>query len=206
MQVGKPRNHQPNQCRCDVQSYQKLASADQITDNVPKSEIRVVAFGAANIRAMRGRSFGPTESIYKRLRQVRGIHVIKVDEYLTSQKCCRCGHQLNKVYRPAQEDQPQASPRPMEGVPDPPCNAPPSTRITRHIHGVLQCSNSSCGTIDGSSRRNPTWWNRDVNAAINIANVLVHMLVHGEHSRPQALMRPTSHNPSIVRNDQKISL
>jgi len=131
--------------------------------NRPASEV-VIGWGDfSQFNALRFHE--PTKGIgFRRLFRKAGYHVYLVDEYLTSQKCCKCamggpGVGLCKTFKRVK------NPRPYRVFETP----------TVKCHGLVKCG--QCNTM----------YNRDVNSAVNIWRI-AHAAIMGLH-RPLYMAR-----------------
>lgn len=109
-----------------------------------------VAFGSARGPHMKGISPAPVKLLHKAL-QSRAV-VVNIDEFRTSVICSKCNH------------------RDMVGVK---CSRGLATKKGRGrfpLYDVQSCQNPSCRTV----------WNRNLNAARNMLEVYLNLLVRGE--------------------------
>ena len=86
---------------CGNQAFVPSAPAALRAGRGPEAQPTIVAFGAANACSTGfGYAPAPQSRLRHRLRHVHGAIVCLVDEYKTSQLCCRCGGQLGLVREP----------------------------------------------------------------------------------------------------------
>lgn len=108
-----------------------------------------VAFGSARGPHMKGTLPAPVKLLHKALQQ-RAV-VVNVDEFRTSVICSKCNH------------------RDMLGVKCSEGLAIQKGRTRFPLYDVRACQNPSCRTV----------WNRNLNAARNILEVYLNLLVRG---------------------------
>ena len=134
----------------------------RITAGHPQTTL--VAFGGANSCSTGfGHAPAPQGRLRRRLGQVHGARVCLVDEYRTSQACCRCHGQLEHAVATA---------------------VAPDTGETKHrkpLHHVLFCK--TCKNSRGAKQ----FYHRDYNAAKNI--LACYLAEAGGVERPKALCR-----------------
>ena len=123
----------------------------------------LVAFGAANTCSTGfGYAPAPQERLRRRLERIHGARVFLIDEFRTSQRCCKCHQQLDKV----------TVPKFVKG------------RLKRfQPHGLRRCA--TCHNEKGA----PLYCHRDVNAAQNILTCFLSKATTGQ--RPEAFSRQT---------------
>ncbi len=126
----------------------------------------LIAFGAANTCSTGfGHAPAPQSRLRWRLEKIHGARITMVDEYRTSQVCCRCHQQLKVPTAGHYDDDVECSTRLQK--------MQASHRLKRTIrcgrnlwheklHGVRYCG--SCKNSKGA----PQFWHRDFNAARNI--------------------------------------
>jgi hypothetical protein len=98
------------------------------------------------------------------------MKVVQIDEYFTSQKCCRCLRQLSDLHRPKVDI---------------------STREWRYPpYTVKVCRHEACRhPAANEAAFHWVYWNRDTNASVNILHLLLCRLFHPESLRPREFQR-----------------
>ena len=156
----------PKTCKCNIHALRARRS------NV------VVAYGAAKFNpSMRGNAPAPNARIARGLERLVGVKVAYVDEFRTSKLCCTCHNELA----------PLQSTNHAESLPQVPIQPPQAPR-QHGYHGTLQCTNYNC-------RAHGKPWNRDVNAAINMASLFLYNLDNGHQARPSSFKRASLLGP-----------
>ena len=124
----------------------------------------LVAFGAANACSTGfGYAPAPQERLRRRLEKIHGARVFLVDEFRTSQVCCKCHGQLGEV----------TLPRCVRG------------KVTHfRPHGLRRCA--TCHTEKGA----PLYCHRDLNAAENILTCFLSKAASDR--RPEAFSRQSN--------------
>lgn len=135
----------------------------------------LVAFGAANACSTGfGYAPAPQERLRRRLAKLHGARVFLVDEYRTSQLCCKCSRRLEAVtvrnWRRGEMKRVQP-------------------------HGLRRCS--SCHNEKGA----PLYCHRDVNAAWNMLHIFLAEAETGR--RPEAFRRPSQLTYSSPRSPER---
>ena len=119
----------------------------------------IVAYGAAKFDpCSRGNAPSPNARIARALERLGKAKVVMMDEFRTSMLCSACHSQLVPHTHPPH---------------------PNNNSNSKGYHGVLQCPKRTC-------RAHLQPWNRDVNASINMANLLLFSI-----SQRDPLQRPT---------------
>ena len=138
----------------------------------------LVAFGAANACSTRfGYAAAPQERLRRRLAKLHGARVFLVDEFRTSQMCCRCHNRLDKV----------TVQNMVKG------------QLKRvQPHGLRRCP--TCH----NEKDAPLYCHRDVNAARNILNCFLAEAAGGQ--RPKAFSRLSHPSSSSCSNEQELGL
>jgi len=129
----------------------------------------VVAYGAwESWGGMKGMASSPGAGFRRRLAQ--RVTVVVVPEYYTTKTCSRCGEEVKedptrmavrRIVTTAAEERRKKSGREQSAYP---------------VRGIRCCTSNICG---GYKR-----WNRDLNAAINIRNNLLHALQNNREWDP----------------------
>jgi hypothetical protein len=142
----------------------------EITNEVlGKDRQKVAVFGDGVFAgSMKGLPPAPVTAIRDHL--ARHGKVVLVDEYLTSQVCSHCDRRMTE--RVDGRKKPIAQKGHRNGK--------------KRVHGVFHCK-SGCKTT----------WNRDENAALNIARIFIAHL--SEQPRPEALCRPSANTTRAVK-------
>ena len=123
----------------------------------------LVAFGAANACSTGyGYAPAPQKRLRHRLATVHGARVTLIDEFHTSQRCCVCHAQLDKVFGKPYRFRDQAE--------------------QRDLFGVRRCS-GECRTSHGKR----LYLHRDLNSAVNMITIYMNLANAG--GRPQAFAR-----------------
>ena len=124
----------------------------------------LVAFGAANACSTGfGYAPAPQERLRRRLEKIHGARVFLVDEFRTSQVCCKCHEQLEKVTLSK-------------------CKR--GKIVQFQPHGLRRCG--TCHNDKGA----PLYCHRDVNAAQNILSCFLSQAINGQ--RPEAFSRKSN--------------
>lgn len=138
----------------------RVASEQRWADRVKKtfSSSAIIAYGAATgFHALPGSAPTPTEGLRKRLR-IAGLRVIRTPEAYSSKLCCRCHKELTKCYVVRYKVD-------RDG------------HMYRHTYSPRDLR--YCQSCEDQLER---FWNRDLNAAINIRNNLLYRLKSKDHS------------------------
>jgi hypothetical protein len=150
-------------------TVQKQREGDRVCAEITGGKRAVVAFGAATVGkgGAKGQC-GPCEAVRRRLSSHHGATVVMVEELRTSRRCSTClsgvgGFMVSRRRMIIEDGVPTVS-RGGEGG-------------YETCHNVRACTNPLCRIV----------WNRDVNAARNIAWICVSM-ARGE-SRPAEFTR-----------------
>jgi len=98
------------------------------------------------------------------------MKVVRIDEYFTSQKCCRCLHPLSDLHRPKFDISTQQ------------WRYPPYTVKVCHHEAPKHSATDEAAF-------HWVYWNRDTNASINILHLLLCQLYHPESFRPREFQR-----------------
>lgn len=128
----------------------------------PAGETTVVGFGdwSGGARSpISRRTSGPLNDIKRELQRMPNVHFMSIDEHLTSVTCHGCKKRLVNMRAMTTKY------KKTDGVRD---------KVTSHsrVHKVLHCSNS----VNRSTGRCGTTWNRDVNASKNILHLTIEEL------------------------------
>ena len=129
-----------------------------------------MAFGAANACSTGfGHAPAPQERLRRRLEKIHGARVFLVDEFRTSQVCCKCHEQLEKV----------TLSRCKRGK-----------IVQFQPHGLRRCA--TCHNDKGA----PLYCHRDVNAAQNILSCFLSKATTGQ--RPEAFLANPTYAPTLA--------
>ena len=123
----------------------------------------LVAFGAANACSSGfGYAPAPLKRLRHRLAAVHGAKVTLIDEYHTSQRCCVCHEQLEKVFGKRRPDDEKRS----------------------DLWGVRRCTNKKCERRKDVAQG---YVHRDFNTAVNM--LCIYFGLAKERKRPAAFRR-----------------
>ena len=138
----------------------------------------LVAFGAANACSTGfGYAPAPQERLRRRLEKVHGARVFLIDEFRTSQLCCKCCKQLDKV---TVRNWVHGKLKPLQP------------------HGLRRCP--TCHNEKGA----PLHCHRDLNAARNILDCFLSEATTGE--RPEAFSRRSNSHTNRCPPGQGLGL
>jgi hypothetical protein len=135
----------------------------------------IIAYGAGKFNASSpGYKPSPTRSSYfaNRLKKVHNATVLNIWEFNTSQICSKCQAPV-KLCGVATQQDPFMTP----------------ANIVQKHHFVRRCTNNLCRII----------WNRDVNAARNMAFLGIHLVYQVD--RPDPFNASVPYPPSVHDND-----
>jgi hypothetical protein len=130
-------------------TIQKQRMVDRVCLSITKGKKTVVAFGAAKVGSTKAKSHpcGPCEAVKRRLSSHHAAQLIMVNEYNTSKRCSACWAMLEDFKVPTRRRVVEDGMRTI------------SEESMETCHNVRACINPLCRIV----------WNRDVNAARNMA-------------------------------------
>ena len=161
-------------------TIKKQVEVDKVCRKITRGKRTVVAFGAAQVGTGRTkRQCGPCESVRRRLSSHHRATVVMVDEFRTSQVCSTCQLAVGKFavlkrQRVIEDGMPTVTEGGRLHHQD---DSEGGTTSYKTCHNVRACSNPLCRIV----------WNRDVNAARNIAWICM-SIARGE-GRPAEFTR-----------------
>lgn len=159
-------------CQCDHTGTSACKCGKLFANPDSPPPTTIVAYGAARFNpSARGNLPAPNARISRALKRIGHAVVVPMDEFRTSKLCSCCHRELSPLEKPA---------HPLP-------NDPGSQPRSYGYHGALQCTNYNC-------RAHGKPWNRDVNAAINMASLLLFSLSSEKDvfARPQPFTRGTN--------------
>lgn len=160
-------------------TIQKQTEVDRVCAQISGGRKAVVAFGAASVgRSGAKGQCGPCEAVKRRLSSHHRATVVMVEEFRTSQKCSKClsdvgGFRVLRRRRVTEDGVVTVS----EGGRLRDDDSRGGARCYETCHNVRACTNPLCCIV----------WNRDVNAARNIAWICL-SIARGE-GRPAEFTR-----------------
>jgi hypothetical protein len=160
-------------------TVQKQREVDRVCAEITGGKKAVVAFGAASVgRGGAKGQCGPCEAVKRRLSSHHGATVVMVEEFRTSQMCSTClsglgGFRVLRRRRITEDGVPTVS----EGGRLSDEESGGGAKSYETCHNVRACTNPLCRIV----------WNRDVNAARNIAWICM-SIARGE-GRPAEFTR-----------------
>ena len=139
-------------------SYKIIATKLRAAMECPAGTKMIIAWGAGlNKPTFRGHASAPNKKLRKGLSKY--FPIVMVSEYLTSQRCAKCGSAVkHDKHHETTTQQP---------------NGPPTIRSFK-IRGLFRCLNETCGII----------WSRDICSALSILKIFHHQITKRNLTRP----------------------